>query len=233
MDSCYLPAFTLKPNSVLFVHVQCQDDCTYNLNAQWSDTEHLLPGEEVIFMFGKDTTQIYHVELDDYDFQEVRIHLAPRVTRKPFDNVKIYGKFGRDAAPTPQQHDFTSINLWEDGEGVFLKKDQLKDKKLVLLIVGQAETTYRLVMELVTESQHEIENGEHIYEYLQAKAEKVYHISLQSDIFEEYSLRFSTLSGGDLDIGYFTDKALSKTFTLQPLEYMRDSEYIISSRSVN
>lgn len=61
----------------------------------------------------------------------------------------------------------------------------------------------------------------------------MYHISLQSDIFEEYSLRFSTLSGGDLDIGYFTDKALSKTFTLQPLEYMRDSEYIINSRSVN
>lgn len=64
VDSCYLPAFTMKPNTVLFVHLQCQDDCTYNLNTQWSDTEHLIPGEEVIFMFGKDTTQIYHVELD-------------------------------------------------------------------------------------------------------------------------------------------------------------------------
>lgn len=102
VDSCYLPAFTMKPNTVLFVHVQCQDDCTYNLNTQWSDTEHLIPGEEVIFMFGKDTTQIYHVELDSYDdFEEVRIHLAPRVTRKPFDNIKIYGKYGKDVAPTP------------------------------------------------------------------------------------------------------------------------------------
>jgi hypothetical protein len=61
IDNCYVPAFTLKPDSVLFVHVQCQDDCTYNLNTQWSDTEHLRPGEEALFMFGKDTTQIYHV----------------------------------------------------------------------------------------------------------------------------------------------------------------------------
>lgn len=61
----------------------------------------------------------------------------------------------------------------------------------------------------------------------------MYHITAQSDVFEEYSLRFSTLSGGDLDIGYFTDKALSKTFTLQPNEYMRDSEYIINSKNAN
>ena len=61
----------------------------------------------------------------------------------------------------------------------------------------------------------------------------MYHIGTQSDVFEEYSLRFSTLSGGDLDIGYFTDKALSKAFTLQPIEYMRDSEYIINARSAN
>lgn len=75
-----------------------------------------MPGEDAVFMFGKDTTQIYHVELDDYkDFKEVRIHLAPRVTRRPFDNVKIYGKYGKDAVPTPTNYDFKSTNLWEDG----------------------------------------------------------------------------------------------------------------------
>jgi hypothetical protein len=52
-------------------------------------------------------------------------------------------------APTPQEFDFKSVNLWEDGEGIFLKKSALKQKKFVLLIVGQTETTYRLAMELV------------------------------------------------------------------------------------
>jgi hypothetical protein len=136
----------------------------------------------------------------------VRIHLAPRVTRKPFDNIKIYGKFGKNSNPTPQEFDFKSINLWEDGEGIFLKKDQLKQKTLMLLIVGQTETTYRLSLELVREPTHEIENGEHIYEYLQAKSEQIYHIKSIPNIFDEYSLRFSILSGGDLDISYFSDK---------------------------
>jgi hypothetical protein len=68
IDSCYVPAFALKPDTILFVHIQCQDDCTYNLDVQWSDTEHLAPGDDIIFMFGKDTTQIYHVELDKEEF---------------------------------------------------------------------------------------------------------------------------------------------------------------------
>jgi hypothetical protein len=41
--------------------------------------------------------------------------LAPRATRKPFENVKMYGSFGKDVDPTPEKHDFTSSNLWEDG----------------------------------------------------------------------------------------------------------------------
>ena len=56
---------------------------------------------------------------------------------------------------------------------------------------------------------------------------------MQPEGFAGYSLRFATLSGGDLDIGYFTDKALSRAFTLQPIEYMRDSDYIINARSAN
>jgi hypothetical protein len=45
-------------------------------------------------------------------------------------------------------------------------------------------------------------------------------------------LRFSTLSGGNLSIGYFTDKNLTKSITFQPFEYMKDSEYILSSKRV-
>ena len=67
-------------------------------------------------MFGKDTNQIYHVQLEnEKQFEEVRIHLAPRVTRKPFDNIKIYGNYGKDKDPTSEKHDFVSVNLWEDG----------------------------------------------------------------------------------------------------------------------
>ena len=57
-----------------------------------------------------------------------------------------------------------------------MKSDKMKDKNFTLLLVGQAETTYRLKCELITEPNHEIEDGEHIYEYLEAGDSKKYHI---------------------------------------------------------
>lgn len=44
----------------------------------------------------------------------------------------------------------------------------MKQKTLTLLIVGQTETTYRLLLELVKETNHQIDNGEHLYEYIKA-----------------------------------------------------------------
>jgi len=55
------------------------------------------------------------VELEGIQFQEFRVHIAPRVTNRPFDNVKMYGKWGKNSDPTPEDYDFTSTNLWEDG----------------------------------------------------------------------------------------------------------------------
>jgi hypothetical protein len=52
------------------------------------------------------------VELNESKFEEFRVHVAPRVTQRPFDNIKIYGKFGKGAEPTAQDHDFQSVNLW-------------------------------------------------------------------------------------------------------------------------
>ena len=111
-DSCYIPGLQLKANYTLFLTVQCQDECRYMLNSRWSDLEHLSPGDEFIFKFGKETLQLYHVELSDEKFEEFRVHISTRVTRRPFDNVKIYGKYGKGTSPTPQDYDFKSINLW-------------------------------------------------------------------------------------------------------------------------
>jgi hypothetical protein len=85
----------LKKEANLFITIQCEEDCTYNLKVRWSDLEHLHPGQEIIFMFGTEKTQLFHVELEDEEFEEVRIHLAPRATIRPFDSIKIYGKYGK------------------------------------------------------------------------------------------------------------------------------------------
>lgn len=164
-DSCFISKNSLKDNEILFITVKCQDQCTYNLNTRWSDIEHMKPGDDYVFKFGKETSQIYHVELGDTDFEEFRVHVAPRATLRPFENIKIYGKYGKDN-PSPEDYDFKSTNLWEDGEGLFLSKNKMKEKNMYLLLVGQPDTTYRMTCKLITSSNHVITNGEHIYEYL-------------------------------------------------------------------
>lgn len=44
----------------------------------------------------------------------------------------------------------------------------MKDTKFVLLLVGQPDTTYALKCDLVQEANHEITEGEHVYEYMSA-----------------------------------------------------------------
>lgn len=86
----------------------------------------------------------------------------------------------------------------------------MKSQEFIIFVVGQSETTYRLTCELVRDKIHEIENNEHLYEYLEPKQTRKYFVRL-ADIatFEEYSLKFSILSG-EAEIKYYTDSDLTK-----------------------
>jgi hypothetical protein len=93
-DSCFIPRYFLKEDVNIFVLISCEDDCTYNLRGRWSDLEHLRPGDDFSFTFGEEKLQLFHLELDGVAFEEIRIHLSPRTTLMPFENAKIFGKYG-------------------------------------------------------------------------------------------------------------------------------------------
>lgn len=95
-DTCYIDGGKLKATEILFLTIRCQDECTYSLNSRWSDVEHLKPGDRYVFKFGNENFQIYHVELGDAKFEEFRVHVTPRATQRPFENVKIFGKYGQN-----------------------------------------------------------------------------------------------------------------------------------------
>lgn len=159
------------------------------------------------------------------------MHVAQRATQRPFDNVKIYGKYGKNS-PTPEDYDFKSTNLWEDGEGLFLKKKNMKDTNMYLLLVGQHQTTYSISCEIVDQAKHTIENGKHLYEYLIAGDSKEYHIAhFDTQKYEEFSLKISTLSGY-IRIEYFFDALMTKKLPFEPFKYMDDSEYIFDSKQI-
>ena len=61
-----------------------------------------------------------------------------------FDKVKIYGSFGTNTNPTKDSHDFESMHLWSDAEGIFLYGSEIKNKNINIFIVGEIQTIYTL-----------------------------------------------------------------------------------------
>jgi hypothetical protein len=69
----------MKENTnVLLLTDSAQHVYGFTLRTYWSDLEHLAPGDSVKFFFSnKDQTQLYHLELKDTSFYELRIILKP------------------------------------------------------------------------------------------------------------------------------------------------------------
>lgn len=67
----------------------------------------LIPNDIKKFLFNdKNKAQIYHMDLTNEEFKEVRIVLVPETRRVSGDNIKIYGNYGFEKEPTVEQHDF-------------------------------------------------------------------------------------------------------------------------------
>jgi hypothetical protein len=64
-------------------------------------------------MFSKEEQrQVYHLELDGKEFEELRIIIKPETRRYAFDKIKMYGSFGTESDPSSQNYDFKSVHLW-------------------------------------------------------------------------------------------------------------------------
>lgn len=46
----------------------------------------------------------------------------------------MYGTFGKDSLPSAEKHDFKSHYLWEDAEGIYLSRRELKQLTINLIL---------------------------------------------------------------------------------------------------
>ena len=77
-------------------------------------------------------------------------------------------------------------------------------------MVGQAESTYEMSCKLVEDKVHQIDLGEHVYEYMNKGDSQTYKIDVTQDDFkayDEFSFKFSTLSGEN-EVKYYSDAQL-------------------------
>lgn len=46
----------------------------------------------------------------------------------------MYGTFGKDSLPSADHYDFKSLYLWEDAEGIYLLRHEIKDLSMNLIL---------------------------------------------------------------------------------------------------
>lgn len=51
---------------------------------------------------------------------------------EPFILLANYG----EEVPTQKKHDFKGMQIWDDGQGIFIRKSELKERKLTILVEG-------------------------------------------------------------------------------------------------
>lgn len=104
----------------------------------------------------------------------------------------------------------------------------------MLLVIGATQTIYYLTCEIINQTTHDIVQGEILDEYLQPQEEAVYHVAFVENgslSYDQYTLKFSAFNG-NMSVGFYLDKALTKPYTTEPFEYMSDAQYVFTKEQV-
>ena len=75
----------------------------------------------------------------------------------------MYGKYGNNAEPTAEDYDFKSTYLWEDAEGIYLFKNEMKAKNMVLILYGTTKVVYKMKCTIVNKTHNDIVLNSKIY----------------------------------------------------------------------
>jgi hypothetical protein len=93
----------------------------------------------------------------------------------------MYGTFGTDSQPSSSNYNFKSFPLWEDAEGVYLFRDEIKDLNMNLILYGVTETIYTMRCEIVNATHNDVILDSKIYEYLENEERYMYHVNFKDN----------------------------------------------------
>jgi archaellum component FlaG (FlaF/FlaG flagellin family) len=73
------------------------------------------------------------------------------------------------------------MHLWQDAEGIYLEKGEIRNKTMSILVVGESKTVYVMTCEVVNKTTHDLLPGEVLDEYLEPEEVATYHINFTSN----------------------------------------------------
>lgn len=81
--------------------------------------------------------------------------------------IKMVANYGTKT-PEFNQYEIASTHLWDDGQGIFLNKDDMRLQKLTILVEGPAENILRLDTVLINEYNNNLTLEAPLYDFLSA-----------------------------------------------------------------
>lgn len=61
--------------------------------------------------------------------------MSPRGFIKYGEPIVLLANYGSEV-PTREKHDFKGMHIWHDGQGIFVRKSEMKERKLTILVEG-------------------------------------------------------------------------------------------------
>jgi|JI6StandDraft_1071083.scaffolds.fasta_scaffold50608_2 hypothetical protein len=122
------------------------------------------------------------------------------------------------------------IHLWNDGQGIFIDKADLRESVITILVEGPAENILQLTPHLRKSTENELKIFESRFDELRPNTERTYFIDLKkiANLTEnDLNVKISTFTG-DLDVRFFADKAGTKLIYSNGFSHMGDQQFRIS-----
>ena len=154
VDSCVLSSREVRDRDILIVEFTCLEEknpCDFSFKSYWSETYPVVPGKPLKIDFEHEAyAKLFSLDLTNQVFKEVRILLQAETFLAGTTPIRMFANYG-GTTPAENKHDIESVHLWDDGQGIFLVKEKMKNHKLTLLIEGPAENVLNLHVTLVNE----------------------------------------------------------------------------------
>lgn len=135
IDSCYFTnkQFDYKTEEVHAL-VRCRGPCKFKISGEVSEPYKLKHGESVEMNFENTAySKVFQIDTKEAaDFDQLRIILKPKGFLQFGAPIGLYMNKGT-SLPTRRSHDFSSITLWDNGEGIFIDTPEAKGVFTILV----------------------------------------------------------------------------------------------------
>ena len=144
--------------------------------------------------------------------------------------ILLIGNWGNEV-PTHEKHDMKGLHIWNDGQGIFLHPDEIKNETITLVLSGPEENVLNLKAETRKLKEPPVlQNYIPYFDEVKADEKKSYIIQVSQD--KVYSLKALTFTGALSDFKFWkVDSSGSQSpFELaeQPLNRYGEVEYHLS-----